>query len=144
MKQNLKDFLLNLAISMFIGLFVGMVETVVTNMNGKIVEDLVICTVIGGVIGTVSRLSFIYLFEIKQKSAEIAFIAVFIIIGAISCLPSLYYNFVYGFSISIIQLVSILVTAELFGMVFCYYSYKRCLDFNLKLISKKEQLKRNN
>jgi hypothetical protein len=140
MKQNLKDFLFNLLVSMFIGLFVGMVEITIINMNGKTVEELIMCTIIGGVIGTISRFVFIYVFEIKQKNVKMAFMSVFIIIGVISCTPSLYDYFKDGISISIVELVSVLVTAELLGMSFCYYSYKRYLAFNLKLISKKRQL----
>ena len=140
MKQNLKDFLFNLAMSMFIGLFVGMIDIIAINMNVEIVEELVMCTIIGGVIGTISRLVFMYIFEIKQKNAIIAFICVFIVIGAISCMPSFYHYFSDNISISIVEIVSILITAEILGMGFCYYSYKRCLAFNSKLISKKRQL----
>ena len=142
MKQNLKDFIFNLAISMFIGVFVGMIQIIVKNINVGIVEELIMFSIIGGVIGTISRFVFIYMVGIKQKSVMLAFISVFIVIGIISCIPSFYYYFAYKASIPIIELVSILITAELFGMSFCYYSYKRYLEFNSKLISKKKQLLR--
>lgn len=142
MKQNLKDFIFNLAISMFIGVFVGMIQIIVKNINLGIVEELIMFSIIGGVIGTISRFVFIYMVGIKQKSVMLAFISVFIVIGIISCMPSFYYYFAYKASIPIIELVSILITAELFGMSFCYYSYKRYLEFNSKLISKKKQLLR--
>ena len=142
MKQNLKDFIFNLAISMFIGVFVGMIQIIVKNINVGIVEELIMFSIIGGVIGTISRFVFIYMVGIKQKSVMLAFISVFIVIGGISCMPYFYYYFAYKTSISIIELVSILITAELFGMSFCYYSYKRYLEFNSKLISKKKQLLR--
>jgi len=142
MKQNLKDFIFNLAISMFIGVFVGMIQIIVKNINVGIVEELIMFSLIGGVIGTISRFVFIYMVGIKQKSVMLAFISVFIVIGIISCIPSFYYYFAYKASIPIIELVSILITAELFGMSFCYYSYKRYLEFNSKLISKKKQLLR--
>ena len=142
MKQNLKDFIFNLAISMFIGVFVGMIQIIVKNINVGTVEELIMFSIIGGVIGTISRFVFIYMVGIKQKSVMLAFISVFIVIGGISCMPYFYYYFAYKTSISIIELVSILITAELFGMSFCYYSYKRYLEFNSKLISKKKQLLR--
>jgi len=142
MKQNLKDFLFNLAISMLIGVFVGIIQMIVKNINVETVEELIMFSVIGGVIGTISRFVFIYIVGIKQKSAMAAFICVFIVIGGISCLPSFYYYFIYKASISMTELVSILVTAELLGMSFCYYSYKRYLEFNSKLINKKKQLLR--
>jgi len=142
MKQNLKDFIFNLAISMFIGVFVGMIQIIVKNINVGTVEELIMFSIIGGVIGTISRFVFIYMVGIKQKSVMLAFISVFIVIGGISCMPYFYYYFAYKTSISIIELVSILITAELLGMSFCYYSYKRYLEFNSKLISKKKQLLR--
>jgi hypothetical protein len=140
MKENLKDFLFNLLISILIGLFVGMVQVTAINMNSEAVVIIVISSMLGGVIGTISRLVFIYIFDIKQKNAKLAFISVFIIIGAISCTPSVYYYLVEDNNISIVGLVPILVSAELLGMSFCYYSYKRCLDLNLKLTNKKKQL----
>ena len=140
MKQNLKDFLFNLIISLFIGLFIGMVQIIAININGGIVEKLIMFSIIGGVIGTISRFVFMYMFEIKQKNVKVAFISVFIVIGIISCMPSFYHYFSDNISISLVELISILITAELLGMSFCYYSYKRYLDFNSKLISKKRQL----
>lgn len=140
MKQNLKDFLFNLTISMLIGVFVGVVQMIAKNMNVEIVEELIMFSVIGGVIGTISRFVFIYIVGLKQKSAMSAFICVFILIGVISCIPSFYYYFIYKTIISMTELVSILVTAELLGMSFCYYSHKRCLEFNSKLVNKKKQL----
>lgn len=142
MKQSLKDFIFNLAISMFIGVFVGMIQIIVKNIKVSTVEELIMFSIIGGVIGTISRFVFIYMVEIKQKSVMLAFISVFIVIGIISCMPSFYYYFAYKTSIPMMELVSILITAELFGMSFCYYSYKRYLEFNSKLISKKRQLLR--
>ncbi|MBC2578830.1 hypothetical protein [Clostridium sp. DJ247] len=143
MKENLKDFLFNLLISIFIGLFVGMVQITAINMDSETVAILVMSSIIGGVIGTISRLVFIYIFEIKRKNVKLAFISVFIIIGAISCIPSVYYYLVENANISIVELVPILVSAELLGMSFCYYSYKRCLELNLKLTNKKQQLTSN-
>lgn len=140
MEQNLKDFLFNLAISIFIGLLVGAVQIIAINMNDEIAVTLVMCSIIGGVIGTISRLVFMYIFEIKQKDVKLAFIAVFIIIAVISCMPSFYNYLINSNTISTIELVSILLTAELLGMSFCYYSYKRHLEFNLKLTNKKKQL----
>ena len=140
MKENLKDFLFNLVISIFIGLFVGMAAVTAINMNSEAVATLTISSIIGGVIGTISRLVFIYIFDIKQKDVKLAFISVFIIIGVISCMPSFYNYLVKNSNFSITELVSILVSAECLGMSFCYYSYKRCLKFNLKLMNKKQQL----
>lgn len=140
MKQNFKDLLFNLLISMFIGLFAGMIQIIVININGKNIGMLIFASILGGVIGTISRLVFIYLIAIKQKNVIVAFISVFGLIGVISCMPSIY-NYVIDKSIiSIVELISILITAELLGMSFCYYSYKRYLDFNSKLVSKKKQL----
>ena len=144
MKQNLKDFLLNLAISMLIGIFVGMIQIIIKSINVRIVEELSMFSIIGGVIGCISRFVFIYMVEMKQKSAIIAFICVFIVIGAISAMPHCYHFFIYNANISIKELITILITAELFGMCFCYYSYKRYLAFNSKLTSKKSQLIRKN
>ncbi|NRT80041.1 hypothetical protein [Clostridium beijerinckii] len=144
MKQNLKDFLFNLIISMLLGVVVGMTQMIVKNINAGIIEELIMFSIIGGVIGTISRFVFIYLIGIKQKSALLAFVCVFIVIGGISCLPSIYYYFVYKKIASIIELISILITAEFLGMSFCYYSYKRNLEFNSKLMSKKNQLLRKN
>ena len=140
MKQNSKDFLFNLIISMILGIVVCMTQMIVKNINVEIIEELVMFAIIGGVIGTISRFVFIYLVGIKQKSAASAFISAFIIIGGISCLPSIYYYLVYGEVTSMIELISILITAELLGISFCYYSYKRGLEFNSKLMSKKKQL----
>lgn len=140
MKQNLKDFLFNLGISMLIGLFVGIVQMTVKNMNVKIVEELIIFSIIGGVIGTISRFLFIYIVAIKQKSAMAGFVCIFMVIGGISCMPFLYYYFIYNISAPMIDLISVLITAELLGMSFCYYSHKRCLELNSKLLSKKKQL----
>ncbi len=142
MKQNLKDFLFNLAISMVIGIFVGMIQITIKNINEGIVKELIMFSIIGGVIGTISRFIFIYMVAIKQKRAAIAYILVFITIGVISCMPFFYYYFLYSTDISITELVSILITAEFFGMSFCYYSYKKYKDINLKLTSKKKQLLR--
>ena len=144
MKQNLKDFLFNLIISMLLGVVVGMTQMIVKNINAGIIEELIMFSIIGGVIGTISRFVFIYLIWIKQKSALLAFVCVFIVIGGISCLPSIYYYFVYKKIASIIELIAILITAEFLGMSFCYYSYKRNLEFNSKLMSKKNQLLRKN
>ncbi|MBI6875579.1 hypothetical protein [Clostridium aciditolerans] len=140
MKENLKDFLFNLIISIFIGLVVGMAAVTAINMNSEAAATLTISSIIGGVIGTISRLVFMYIFDIKQKDVKLAFISVFIIIGAISCMPSFYMHLIKNSIFSIAELVSILVSAECLGMSFCYYSYKRCLKFNLKLMSKKKQL----
>lgn len=139
MNENLKDFLFNLIISVLIGLFVGMAEVTVINMNATVAAILIMSCIIGGVIGTISRLVFIYMFGIKQIDVKLAFIAVFVIIGVISCIPSLYYFLVENKRIVTVTLMSILISAELLGMSFCYYSYKRYLNFNLKLINKKKQ-----
>jgi len=144
MKQNLKDFLFNLIISMIFGVVVGMTKMIVKNINVGTIEELIMFSIIGGVIGTISRFVFIYIVGIKQKSASLAFICVFIVIGGISCLPSIYYYFIYKKIASIIELIAILITAELLGMSFCYYSHRRYLEFNSKLISKKNQLLRKN
>ena len=69
MKQNLKDFLFNLAISMLCGVFVGITQMIVKNINIGTIEELIMFSVIGGVIGTISRFVFIYMVGIKQKSA---------------------------------------------------------------------------
>lgn len=139
MKENLKDFLLNLIISAFIGIFVGMVEVTITNMNTKVVGTLITDSIIGAVIGTVSRFIFIYISDIKQKDVKIAFMSVFIVIGVISSMPSVYCYLVEGGSVSIVKLSAILLSAELLGMSLCYYSYKKCLDLNLKLKYKKKE-----
>lgn len=144
MKQNLKDFLFNLAISMVIGIFVGMIQITIKNISEGIVKELIMFSIIGGVIGTISRFIFIYMVAIKQKRAAIAYMLVFITIGVISCMPFFYYYFLYSTDISITELVSILITAEFLGMSFCYYSYKKYKDINLKLTSKKKQLLRKN
>ncbi|EHJ00748.1 hypothetical protein CDLVIII_4224 [Clostridium sp. DL-VIII] len=144
MKQNLKDFLFNLAISMAIGIFVGMIQITIKNISEGIVKELIMFSIIGGVIGTISRFIFIYMVAIKQKRAVIAYILVFITIGVISCMPFFYYYFLYSTDISITELVSILITAEFLGMSFCYYSYKKYKDINFKLTSKKKQLLRKN
>ena len=83
------------------------------------------------------------LYYIKQKDTKLAFISVFIIIGVICCIPTCYYYFTKNKIISILQLSLILILAELLGMGFCYYSYRKYLDFNLKLKLKdeKQQLK---
>lgn len=73
MKQNLKDFLFNLIISMLCGIVVGMTQMIVKNINVGIIEELIMFSIIGGVIGTISRSVFIYLVGIKQKSALLAF-----------------------------------------------------------------------
>lgn len=140
MNESLKAFLFNLTVSIFIGLFVGMAQVTAINMNSSAVETLVMSSLLGGVIGTISRFIFIYILCIKQRNTKLAFIAVFIIIGAISCIPSLYYYLFQNKIISTTALASILVSAELLGMGFCYYSYKKYLDFNLKLLNKKKQL----
>lgn len=140
MKQNVKELLINLVTSMFIGLFVGMSQIVVINMSWSNTGILIESSVIGGVIGTISRLLFIYMIEIKQKNVIAAFVAVFLVIGIISCIPSIYNYAIYEVSFSRVELISILIPAELLGMGFCYYSYKRYLAFNSKLLSKKMQL----
>ncbi len=144
MKQNLKDFLFNLAISMVIGIFVGMIQITIKNISEGILKELIMFSIIGGVIGTISRFIFIYMVAIKQKRAAIAYILVFITIGVISCMPFFYYYFFYSTDISMTELVSILITAEFLGMSFCYYSYKKYKDINFKLTSKKKQLLRKN
>ncbi|WP_297424441.1 hypothetical protein [Clostridium sp.] len=78
MKQNLKDFLFNLIISMLLGIVVGMTQIIVKNISLRTMEELIMFSIIGGVIGTISRFVFIYLVGIKQKSASLAFICVFI------------------------------------------------------------------
>ena len=141
MKENVKDFLFNLIISIFIGLFVGMAEVTVININGVVVTILIISCILGGVIGTISRFAFIYMFGIKQIDVKLSFLAVFVIIGVISCIPSFYNYLVYDEKIVTVILASILISAEFLGMSFCYYSYKKYLKFNLKLINKKKQLR---
>lgn len=143
MKQKLKDFLVNLAISIFIGLFVGIIETIVININSEIVEILIMSSIIGGVIGTISKLIFIYIVEIKQKSVITAFISAFVVIGVVSSMPSFYNYFIDNASIPMATLILVLITAEFLGMSFCYYSYRRYLTFNSKLISKKSELIKN-
>lgn len=140
MKQNFKDFLFNLTISMFIGLFVGMSQIVVIDMNEVNIKILIISIIMGGIIGTISRIMFIYIVGIKQKNVIIAFIAAFMIIGTISCIPCIYYYFIDSSSVLMSELLSILITAELLGMGFCYYSYRRYVAFNSKLMNKKIQL----
>lgn len=144
MKQNLKDFLINLAVSMAIGIIVCMIQMIVMNINGTIIGQLIEYSIIGGVIGTISRLVFIYMAEIKQMNIMIAFITVFVIIGGISSMPTIYEYFVYKYTTSMTELVSILMVAELCGMGFCYYSYKKCIEINTKLANKKKQLYRKN
>lgn len=144
MKQNLKDFLFNLAISMVIGIFVGMIQIIMKNISEGIVKELIMFSIIGGVIGTISRFIFIYMVAIKQKRAVIAYVLVFITIGVISYIPSIYHYFVYSTAISMIELVTILITAELLGMSFCYYSHRKYKDINFKLTNKKKQLLRKN
>lgn len=143
MKQNLKDFLLNLVISMFIGLFVGIIEVIIVNINNEITEILLMSSIIGGVIGTISKLIFIYIVEINQKSVIVAFISTFVVIGVVSSIPSLYEYFIDNSSTSTTTLLEVLVTAEILGMSLCYYSYRRYLAFNSKLISKKRELIKN-
>lgn len=140
MKQNIKDFLFNLLISMCIGLLVGIIQVIIINIDGETVKELIMFSIIGGVIGTISRLVFIYMIEIKQRNVIVGFISVFIVIGVISCIPSFYDYFIDHTRILPIKLISILITAELLGMSFCYYSYKRYLAFNSKLMNKKRQL----
>lgn len=144
MKQNLKELSINLAISMLIGFFVGMVQIIVINISLANTEILIKSSIIGGVIGTIARLLFIYMIGIKQKSVIAAFISVFFVIGIISCIPSIYNYDVHEISISSVELISILIPAEFLGMGFCYYSYKRYLIFNSKLISKKMELTKIN
>ncbi len=139
MKDNLKGFWFNLLISTFIGLFVGMIEVIFMNMNSEIAVTLIISSIMGGIIGTISKTVFIYIFAIKQINVKVAFITVFIIIGLVSCTPSFYYYITENKKIFTEGLVSILLSAELLGMVFCYYSYKKFLNFNLKLTHKKKQ-----
>lgn len=141
MKQSLNDLLFNLIISMFIGLIVGMTQITAASMNYKIAEGLIVSSIIGGVVGTVSRAIFMYMFAVKQKDVKLAFLAVFITIGVISCIPGLFCHFIYDGS-SIAELMLILITAEFLGMLFCYYSYKKYLAFNLKLKTKKSQFAR--
>jgi hypothetical protein len=143
MKQNLKDFLVNLVISMFIGLFVAIIEVIIVNINNEIVEILIMSSIIGGVIGTISKLIFIYIVEINQKSAIVAFISTFVVIGVVSSIPSLYDYFIDNSSTLTTTLLEVLITAEILGMSFCYYSYRRYLAFNSKLISKKRELIKN-
>lgn len=138
MKENLKDFLFNLLMSMFIGLVVGMIEITIVNMDITVVSTLIRDSIIGGFIGTISRFVFIYISDIKQKDVKIAFMSVFIIIGVISSIPSIYCYLVEG-SASIVKLASILLAVEILGMSLCYSSYKRCLDLNLKLRHKKKE-----
>jgi hypothetical protein len=140
MKQSLKDFLFNLAISMLIGLLVGMIQLTLISISRETIKELIRFSIIGGVIGTISRLAFLYVFEIKQKSGKMAFISVFIVIGTISSIPNFYYYLVYNVNISAVELALILITAELLGMSFCYYSHKRYLALNSKLMNKKRQL----
>lgn len=90
-ETEFKGFLFNLIISMLCGIVVGMTQMIVKNINVGIIEELIMFSIIGGVIGTISRSVFIYLVGIKQKSALLAFVCVFIVIGGISCLPSIYY-----------------------------------------------------
>ncbi|WP_411681637.1 hypothetical protein [Clostridium thailandense] len=140
MKENLKCFLINLIMSMFIGLVVGMAQVTVINMNSYVIEMITISSITGGVIGTISRFVFIYILAVKQMDAKLAFISVFIIIGVISGSPFLYYYLVQNEKVSIVTLMSILISAEILGMSFCYYSYRKQLEFNLKLLNKKNQL----
>lgn len=144
MKEGLKDFLFNLMISAFIGLFVGMAQVTTVNINDEVIVTLIMSSILGGVIGTISRFVFVYILAIKQMDVKLGFILVFIIIGVISCMPSFYCYLIINEKISVITLMSILVTAELLGMSFCYYSYKNYLKFNLKLTNKKKQLRQNN
>lgn len=143
MKQNLKDFLLNLVISMFIGLFVGIIEVIAININNESVEILIMSSIIGGVIGTISKLIFIYIVEIKQKTVIAAFISTFAVIGVVSCIPSFYDYFINSSSIPTGTLIEVLTSAEILGMSFCYYCYRRYLTFNSKLISKKREIIKN-
>ncbi|NMM62795.1 hypothetical protein HBE96_08805 [Clostridium sp. P21] len=139
MKKNLKDFLFNLLVSSLIGLFVGMVEIIIRNMNNEVIVTLISDSLIGGVIGTISMITFIYIFQMKEIDVRIAFIAVFMIIGIISSVPSIYFYLVENINISILNLMSILISAEFLGMSLCYYSYKKSSELNSKLISKKKQ-----
>lgn len=143
MKDNLKDFLVNLLISTFIGLFVGMIQVTFINMSSETTIILIISSIIGGVIGTISRTVFIYMFAIKQINVKIAFITVLVIIAFISCTPSFYYYITENQNIFTDELVLILLSAESLGMSFCYYSYKKCLELNFKLMNKKKELAKN-
>ncbi|AKN30724.1 hypothetical protein Ccar_07700 [Clostridium carboxidivorans P7] len=139
MKENLKDFLFNLFVSSLIGLFVGMLEVTITNMSSMVVATLITDSLIGAFIGTISMFTFIYIFEMKEMDIKIAFIAVFMIIGIISSTPSIYLYFIQNINISIVRLMSIVISAEFLGMSLCYYSYKKCLELNSKLVNKKKQ-----
>jgi len=144
MKQNIKDFLINLIISMCIGLLIGIIQVILINIDSEAVNELILFSIIGGVIGTISRFIFIYTVEIKQWDVVVGFISVFLVIGVISSIPSAYDYYIERDSILLIKLISILITAELLGLSFCYYSYKRYLAFNSKLMNKKRQLIRKN
>ena len=63
---------------MLLGIVVGMTQIIVKNISLRTMEELIMFSIIGGVIGTISRFVFIYLVGIKQKSASLAFICVFI------------------------------------------------------------------
>jgi hypothetical protein len=56
-------------------------------------------SIIGGVIGTISKLIFIYIVEIKQESVIAAFISTFAVMGVVSCIPSFYDYFIDNSSI---------------------------------------------
>ncbi|AKA68442.1 hypothetical protein [Clostridium scatologenes] len=139
MKENLKDFLFNLFLSSLIGLFVGMLEVTITNMSSMVVVTLITDSLIGAFIGTISMFTFIYIFEMKEMDIKIAFIAVFMIIAIVSSIPSIYLYFAENINISIVRLMSIVISAEFLGMSLCYYSYKKCLELNSKLLNKKKQ-----
>ncbi len=139
MKKDYTDFLKTVLMSAGIGLVIAFVEIVVKNFSAEIIFNIVRNMLIGAVIGSLSQLAFVYVYDIRQKPPEYAFATTFILIATISSTPFIYYYLTYK-TTSVVLLLAIIGLAEVLGMSLCYFSFKKSLQYSQKLNEKKQIL----
>ena len=129
----IKDFLVILPVSAFIGIAVGTPVTIY--MKDPILTGIVSSVLTALVIGFFATLAFAWMFRNISKTPLIAFAAEFIIIAAGSYIGAS----INGIN-SLFTYLFIIFFAELFGIGFGLYMYRKTLRLNSLLKHKQQKL----
>ncbi|WP_099187479.1 hypothetical protein [Tepidibacter mesophilus] len=137
MKENTKSTIVNSIISALIGLIVGLSEISSTHFKINDIYILLVDSLVGLVIGTVIRQTFIIAYG-KLKVYQI-FILSSILLTVISMFPATIAHFVFGKPLFSTTTIIIIIIAQLLGMSFTFASYMYYKKLNERLDEKKKE-----
>ncbi|HRX16737.1 MAG TPA: hypothetical protein P5123_10520 [Spirochaetota bacterium] len=129
----IKDFLVILPVSAFIGIAVG--TPVTLYLKDPLLPGIVRSVLTALIIGFFATLAFAWLFRTIRKTPLVAFVAEFIIIAAGSYIGAS----INGIN-SLLTHLFIIFFAELFGIGFGMYMYKKTVRLNSLLKHKQQKL----